>query len=237
MTDTIDGGFLAFQSETATAIHGAIAAWEANPGPNLVINLSFAWLADFGGRDIDAVNAPPGVDAVYKALQRASCRGALIIAAAGNRNYEVCGDDEDQEMLPAQWEEIPAPSPAMCPSVGVPTLQAVTFANPYSPLLHSVGGRGLDGERLALGRASGRPRLAGLAEQVLGPDTSLTPRVGTSFSAAGASGVAAQVWSYRPDLDSSEVADILWQSGRSAAERVNKFEASWFGVQWMTGVG
>jgi Subtilase family len=205
--DGVHGGYAAFPSEAAAGVYSAIASWEANPSPRpkLIINLSLAWLRKFGGDDL--LNAPPGVDAFYLALQRASCRGALIVAAAGNAK----DDCESGPMLPADWEKLPAPTAAQCLAAGVAS--PVTSIAAYQPLVHSIGGVDTEDEPIPETRELGRPRLAALASNVVGSDPTTPPLTGTSMSAAAFSGIAALVWSYNPWLTSHEIAELAWSSG------------------------
>src|SRR4029453_5430633 len=87
LVDTTYGGVFVRRGQQAEAISGAVDEWRLNSAvgaavQHLILNLSVGW---------DPVktadkNIPSKVtdDAVYLALARASCFGAVAIAAAGN---------------------------------------------------------------------------------------------------------------------------------------------------------
>jgi hypothetical protein len=119
VADREDGGYFGFFSEVATAVFGSVAAWDRHNAlggvqqPRLVINLSLGWDPTWGG-DVLGTAAPltPPVRAVYDAIYGAHCRGALIIAAAGNT---IDGPDPTEgPMYPGGWERVPAPTKAEC---------------------------------------------------------------------------------------------------------------------------
>jgi hypothetical protein len=208
--DTLNGGFAGFHSEAARGLYNAVRNWEnavvpEEYEPKLVVNLSLGWLREFGGED--PATASTGVQAFYHVLQRASCDGALVVAAAGNDR----DDCDEHAMLPAAWEEHPAPDDLLCEEVGVddPVVDGAT----YKPLIHSVGAVGWDDVKIDLSRVNGLPRLAALGSSVVGPDLERGPLTGTSMSAAAVSGIAALVWGYNPTLTAHEVADVIWSSG------------------------
>lgn len=202
------GGHGGLWSEVAAATYNAVRDWEqlSGPRPKLILNYSIGWLDAFHGD-----TPPPAVDAMLLALRRASCRGALILAAAGN-DMQDCTTGP---MAPGIWEKFAAPTVDECEDLGIfgAQAQAEPQEEPtYAPLVHSVGGLDHRDRKVSVSRAGGRPRMAALADHVtLDPD--FAPRTGTSMSTAAVSGIAALVWSYRPDLLPADLAQLIWGSG------------------------
>lgn len=200
------GGFAGFHSDLARGVYTAVRNWELAGGSyKLIINLSVGWLPPFG-----VAGQSPAVDALQLALQRASCKGAVIIAAAGNDSDDCL----EGPLMPAAWEELAAPTATECP------LEPIGIAAPvspgsatYLPLVYSVGGVDYDDEAVSVSRPGGRPRLAAIADHVVGSDLGRTARTGTSMAAATVSGIAALVWSYRDTLTGPEIMELLWDAG------------------------
>ena len=73
--------------DLAQAVRREVVAWSPSAATHrLVLNLSLGWSpARFGGSGTEANFSPP-VLAVYRALQDASCRQVLTVAAAGKRS-------------------------------------------------------------------------------------------------------------------------------------------------------
>lgn len=212
-TDPINGGFIAFHSEIAAAVHNTVLAWELSKNqnfqPKLIINFSVAWLKAFGG---DPGASSPAVNATLLALRRASCQDALIIAAAGNESQDCVPGP----MVPADWEKLAVPTQQECNNVmGVPW---VSSPAPYKALVHSVGGLDYEDAEVSVTRDLGRPRLAAIAEHVVGSDVTDTARTGTSMSAAVVSGVAGLVWSYHSTLTSHEIIALIYGGGVPTGE-------------------
>ncbi|MCP3137815.1 S8/S53 family peptidase [Pyxidicoccus xibeiensis] len=236
--DLAHGGYFGEQTQLARAIHNAVTEWRAHnagnvppgepatPQPRLVVNLSLAWDARFGGaydgNQVEQLPAP--VRAVHAAITHAVCRGAVVIAAAGN---DPGGPDTVHgPMLPARWEQKPAPEYSQCEPLEDPGYPAPTAyprfppanVTPYRPLVYAVGGVRADDAPLASTRPGGRPRLAAPGAHALASDTDVFGRLqptdiltGTSVSTAVVSGVAATSWGYRPDLSGPELMERVRQ--------------------------
>lgn len=209
--DTINGGYYGTQSDLAKAIYASVESWKATVGApsqpeqaKLIINLSVGWEGEIFG-DTDDLTPRPAVEAVHTALEYAACHGALLIAAAGNQGY-TC---ETGPLLPGAWEMHPAPSNARCQELGAPMPPG---GGGYKPLVYSVGGLNHHRYPMLGSRVDAMPRLAALATNAVagGDSTSIT---GTSAATAVASGAAALVWSYNPQLSPAAVMSILHQSG------------------------
>lgn len=207
------GGYLGRQSDLARGIYEAVEASQ-NAGGHLVINLSVGWESElFGGTG--PANMPPPVRATYDAIRLARCKGALIIASAGNHSGLT---DDEVALAPARWEGIPAPTRAECTEVGVPMQEAFVDGAAYTPLVHAIGGLYGPNSEMVTGRELGMPRLAAAASHAVAQPRAVglddvTVETGTSVSAAVASAAASLVWSLRPGLSPSEVMAGLYGSG------------------------
>lgn len=199
-TRSEEGGHVGRLSDIAVAVHGAIEAAQTQGRDRVIINLSVGWehlpgLAECD--DLGGMTAP--THAVFEVLQRATCAGALVIAAAGN---DAGGPQAPSGMAcPARWEA-----------------RSVTCDNDLDgdPMVHAVGGVDYADQPIAITRPQGRPRLAAPSFGGIGwtdDDLIPSPLTGTSVAAAVASGVAAVVWSQRPNLQPTAVIDALHASG------------------------
>ncbi len=218
------GGFFGRQSDPALAIVAAVRTWKSwqaagnqPPQDNLVINLSLGWEGTYGGQ-LNWANPDPqaelggGALAMYRAIEYATCHGALVVAAAGNDTGGM--PLPVGPMYPAAWEQVAA-SKAECGRFGLPELEEEPT---YRPLLYSVGA--VDGrDRPVMStRQGGRPRLAtpGFQASTLYFDRSTMSMLptetmtGSSVAAAVTSAAAALVWSYDPSLSPHEVMDRLY---------------------------
>ena len=223
--DEAEGGYIGTIAGLAEEIRAEVIAWQnqlaINPSApeRLLINLSLAWARQFGGLENNVDEMPPDVQAVYFALADASCRGALITAAAGNDSGGP--RHESGGLLPAAWERRSAPSFNACKTLLGTTPDNSDFPAPeddaYRPLVHAVGGLRGDGEPLTNARTGGMPRLAAFADHaVIAEGTGSTAILtGSSVSVAVAASAAAAIWSFRPDLAAHDVMQALWESGDS----------------------
>ena len=179
----------------------------------LIINLSVGWEPSLAG--VDPSTLSPANEVVHRALVRASCAGALIIAAAGN-----AGLGTDGMMYPARWEAFAAPTPDKCEEFALPAPPGDRPVHPppgtYAPLVHAVGGVGERDLPLAMSRAGGQPRLTAYALNVVNDD----PRdgrtlvlTGSSMGAAAVSGIAAAAWTFDPELTGAEVMAAVHKGG------------------------
>ena len=186
--------------ELSQAISTIVA--QAPPDQHVVINVALG---------LDSIKLALGgvsLDPLIEALKRASCMGALVIAPAGN----VTGTDGP--LIPAAFESRPAPTAADCEGLGIH--QSPRTKEAYAPLVYAVGGLDPLDQRLSIGRPYGFPRLAAFAMSVTteGPVNSYSPPLsGTSMSAAIVTGVAAAVWTAKPDLDAHQVMAHVYKGG------------------------
>jgi hypothetical protein len=210
--DTTRGGYAAMPSDLVIGIHNQIMAWEnlPNPKPKLILNLSIGWLRAFGGEVAagDIPNAPPSIKALRIALERARCRGVLILAAAGNSH----NDCETDPVMPGEWERLPAPDQDRCEDV-LEVQLADLGGSDYHPLVYSVGGLDLNDKPIVVTRPGGRPRLAAFGENVVGPDLTYGAASGTSMAVAAVTGMAGLVWSFKGTWGPDDVMDEIYESG------------------------
>ena len=198
----VRGGFYGSQAELAVAMHRAMTVWQSDTkyqaGDHIVLNLSVGWNGLFDGAPSPDMRLPARL--AYETARFATCEGALLIAAAGNRST----DSSSGPLYPAAWEaETRACSTAP--------------ANAYDPLVHAVGGVDGRDQILSLSRENAQPRLVAPASQVnlrRAPLVSTPTQIlsGTSISAAGVSAIASVVWSLRNDLEPWQVMQIVYDS-------------------------
>lgn len=216
--DWTHGGHFGSRGHLAVAIENAVDNWltdrlnDPQTPARLIINLSLGWEPTYGSTMLSAMT--PANDAVYRALERAVCAGALVIAAAGNG-----GDFSDAAMFPAAWEAAPAPSPSRCGEFDLPAIDAPVHAPPgsYAPLVHAIGGVGPRDLPLVAMRSGGQPRLAAHALSVYTSDDRADGHTysGTSMAAATASGIAAVTWALDPIMTGAQVMQALHDGGES----------------------
>lgn len=226
VVDEKRGGFFGTQSQLGQAILRAVESWRASDAPErrLVVNLSVGWEAKKEERSRagaakwpQAGSHEPGpVQLVRAAITHAVCRGALVVAAAGNR---TAGPSPGEgPMVPAAWESTPAPSPDECARFeGEHVEEQGSGKEPYRPLVYAVAAVDGADRFLSSTRPLSRPGLAGYGHHVSVSDGALATEVlsGTSLSAAAFSGIAATVWGYRPSLTAHEVAQLIYDAAPS----------------------
>lgn len=217
-TNYTQGGYLGTHLDVARAIYKGVRRWEqanaANPArladpSNLIINLSLGWDPDLFPEG-DPSYPKATVAAVRVALEYASCKGALVIASVGNSSLEL--ERSSGPLLPAGWETRPAPDQTRCAALGVPT--GGNAPGSYRPLVHAVGGLGLDGGPLVNRRNEGNPRLLAASSHAVAGQPMNGGLTGTSVGTAATSGVAALVWSHHEDLSAHEVMDLVYAGGQ-----------------------
>lgn len=215
------GGFFGFQGDLATAIVDAVDA--APPEEPLVINVSLGWSRFLGGDEANPAAFAPAVRAVYTAIEYARCRGALVIAAAGNASGTP--SLPTGPLVPGVWETRATPTPARCQGqlgVGQPRPGPAD-----APLLRAVGGVDEKDRMLFNTPVLGRPRLAAPASSALVPDPAPEAAqtaggyTGSSVAAAVASAAAAIAWAYPPLRTADEVANFIYDNGVDLQQPAN----------------
>ena len=220
--DVEGGGDFGGVDWLAVAAVRAVETWRGSGGTDpssdpdaepLVLNLSLGFheRGPEWGAAADPAAWRMDVQALYDALRYARCRGALVLAASGNRTG---GRDaargnvalDDDPMLPGHWAhpdhdvsawdcacdfEVEAPW-----SDGTPDCtQAEPVGSPSEPLVHAVGGLGFDAAPIELSRPDLPPLMAPAQHAAADASGVLT---GTSVASAVVSGQAALAWSTDP---------------------------------------
>lgn len=204
---TVAGGSFGSLRDLALAIRRAVQPDDLDgpDRPNVIVSLSVGW------ESIHAADSP----LVRAALRDAACRGALVLAAAGNR---VAGPAYlETPLLPAAWEQEPAPTLRECRALLEPG--ARLGARPetsYTPLLFAVGGVQPDGRLLSNARPHATPRLVAIGDHASKVFGSSPPRhetlTGTSVSTLVVSAAAARRWSDDVRLAAADVMQALWDA-------------------------
>ncbi|MEQ9496215.1 MAG: S8 family serine peptidase [Deltaproteobacteria bacterium] len=209
VVNTSSGGFVGRLSDTARAIVSAVDYAASQGSGPIVVNLSLGWDPYWGG-DVsngwNTLEAP--MRAVYSAVTYAACRGALVIAAAGNLSGGAVGSPGPA--FPAGWETEPAPDATRCAPLGV-TLGSTAGA--YTPLLYAVGAVDGRDRPLIIERPDSRPRLVAPADHVAMTrvgEAHSTALSGTSVAAAAVSATAGTVWAYQPTWSRHQVMDLIY---------------------------
>ena len=237
------GGRFGEQTDLARAIWRSVAAWrnemvaarkEKRDEPKLILNLSVGWESVYG--DFPAVRA---------AIEDAVCRGALVLAAAGNR---IAGPESLAEtpILPGAWEREPAPSENECrklieesflkylrkeepPEADQPQQrsgygQTGSHDEEYRPLVHAVGGVQHDGRPMSSSRPGATPRIVAYGDHVSAMYSDGKRRemlTGTSVSTLVVAAAAAAEWVRKSDQESFEVMQALWATGEPVSQPVD----------------
>ncbi len=204
--------------DLAAAIQHAVFAWNhdkkslpSDVERNLVLNLSLGWVPRQGSglRSLSI-----GERAVHRALQVASCHGALIVAAAGNQSGGPEGTTGP--LLPAAWERESAPDRSTCERLGAPTNWKPGSRESARPLVVAVGAVDNADRVLRNARPGGLPALVAPGRAVLADPTAplgRTPRLsGSSISSAVVSAAAGLAWSVKPAVSPGQLIELLHES-------------------------
>ncbi len=189
---------------------------EAAVGKRLVFNLSIAWDDKLRGDwfMLDSASyreqEPPAVLALREVLRVASCRGAIVLSAAGNK---VDPAQAAGALAPATWETQAAPTASECKLLLGATPQP--WAMPrlptaYRPLVYAVSAVDAVRHPVANAPAGSSPRLAVHGDHSA---TTRAPLTGSSAATIVAAATATAVWRYRPDLRPDEVMNEVYLSG------------------------
>lgn len=212
--DWLRGGDVGTAIDVALAIYAAIEAWQRDGrarGKRLVINLSLGW-------------EPPELErgpelALRTVLEYAACNEVLVIAAAGNDGPTTDGAHGRGPLMPASYEATRAPSAARCRELGFGGESSPD--DRLRPLVYAVSGVDASGRALTTTRPASRSRLAAPALQAIAPlpDGDYTGALsGSSVAAAVATGVAALVWSHRPELHPDDLIELVYAGGLETGE-------------------
>lgn len=223
------GGFFGTIGFLAEAVRREVVAWEnekttpAMSNSHLIVNLSLAWMPEYGGAG-PLASWPLDVRAAFWSIADAHCRGALILAAAGNDSNGPSGDTGPS--YPGGWESIPAPTVAMCTAAlgGAPAASLSTAATSYKPLVYAVSGIDYKGDDLGNAREGGRARISAFGDHAvtLNPANKSTRALtGSSVGTVLVASAAGTVWFYQPDLSPYDVMDVIYGSGDALANNAD----------------
>lgn len=222
-TNWVRGGYSGSVDFLAAAVWDAVR--DQRPGQHLVLNLSVAWDGEvFGGLEDEVAQMPVPVQAFYRALEVASCRGALVVAAAGNLR-EGPGNEEGP-LLPGGWERRDAPDAERCRAVlgdeGSPPA-----GDSREPLVYAAGGVRFDNSPLSNSRPGGTPPRVTYASHALADWKSPRPLTGSSVATAVVSATASVVWHHWPDLARGELMALLYRAGSPVGRPAELYHPSW----------
>ena len=217
--NAVEGGLYGLIGEMAQAIRLEVERWQAaGPGP-LVLNLSIGWDPMFGGLETLVSDMPAPVAAVHAAIEDAVCRGAVVVAASGNR--EGGPTPEVGPIVPAAWEMRAAPSFSACAALGTAPAQGhfpgPGAGNVYRPLVYAVAGVRADDGPVFNSRNTSAALLAAFGDHARvsnlsgAPTAALTGSSGATLLVSLAAAAAAY---YRPDLKPYEIMTEVYRGGR-----------------------
>jgi hypothetical protein len=219
-------GAIGTRGELASTINQVVTSWEkerdSGKGPKrLVINLSLGWSGcwesgqgsgPLAGNLLNNKRSL-GSQEVIKALARASCAGALVVAAGGNSADDaVCAKEASsgnrpRHVFPGLWGGTPL-QPEVCKKLfgREPAIKETV------PLLIGIGAVEEDDDQLSI--TDHEADLVAYGQSLVVPDAALDTGYslqlsGTSMSAAAVSGVAAAVLGYRPELSNPELLRLI----------------------------
>ena len=216
-----DGGFYGTRAQLAVAVQQALDGWvaavQSGRRSRSVLNLSVGWVSALDQNPRGAHGRTLPEDLVFQVLTRASCLGALMVAAAGNGAFT----STTGPIYPAGWEATPAPLPVACQRFvdsNWPYAGDLLVADSYRPLVHAVSALDYHDQPLAIARPGSIPRLmahgmAAITSDPIRPPQHTLLLTGTSVSSAIVAGAAAALWSHTPTLTAHGVADLLFTSG------------------------
>jgi hypothetical protein len=220
-------GFLTFR-ELYDSLTAILAQWRPEQ-EHLVVNFAVGWDPIKTASNKTPLNDPNAAP-ILQLLQRASCKGAILIAPAGNLTGSV------GPLFPAGYEALRAPTAQECARSGYP--RRTEIAEDHAPLVYAVGALDQFDDRMVTVRPWGLPRLAAYGLSITSPRPGV-PRdtfSGTSMSAAIVSGVAAAVWTAQPELSAERVMEIVYDGGIpvDAAHRDDQYSRTYPGYYYST---
>jgi subtilisin family serine protease len=225
-------GVFGTRAQLAEQIEKASSEWvrdrikDGEP-KHLVINLSLGWSGCWEPSK-DRTSFASAI--VRLALDRAVCRGAVIVAAGGNRDaIPGCPPEAErpdlkngEHVYPAMFANTSKPlDAATCKRVGV-DVDVKTDAAGNLPLAPEVLGiSAVDELDRKLPMADQESTLVAYGNAVVVPDGQgwTVQLSGTSMSAAGVSGIAAALWSAYPERTPAEIVRAMIEPALQLRQR------------------
>lgn len=218
-----ENGSYATKGQLARQIDQAVEDWRKEaPHLPMVINLSLGWSGCWNPKPPNAEEGkqqeprydPTEHDLVWHAIYKASCSGALVVAAAGNEDaVQGCPPGSLRELatpfeaarlhsFPARWANLSRrPEREQCAQY-----QVSTDPNKTGPVVLAVGAVDERDAKLGLSAQDATLVAFGNATAFKGSDHVFS---GTSASTALVSGIAAALWVAKPELSTAEVERAL----------------------------
>ena len=138
----------------------------------------------------------------------------VLISAAGNQGKNDLTDQ--YPMLPAKWEELPAPSDERCIEITGERPQRKQKLKSPASLVYAISGVDSLGQPLKNTRKYAKTRIGAFADHVA-VDSLITNKedtvTGSSVATIVVSSIASMIWANRPDLNAYEVMDLIYLSG------------------------
>ncbi len=202
-------------SSVAIGIRDSLANWirSANaPTDRLVINLSLGWSGIYNGNDEES---RLGFEAFLTQAKEATCLGAILVAASGNSTGAIPNDTGP--LYPAALNDYPAPTYKECLALLDPNFPPNPDNFPpigvEQPLVYAVGA--IDsGEAWMLTRPNARAIFAAYGDHAAAGVQSAVLS-GSSVASVVAAASLASAWEYAPNLAPYEIAELVYDSGRS----------------------
>ncbi|HEY8943177.1 MAG TPA: S8/S53 family peptidase [Polyangiaceae bacterium] len=205
--DVAHGGSFGAHGDLVRAI---LAAVDAAPGVHTVLNLSLAYEAELPS-SLRPAREDFANRVVLEALRYARCRGALILAAAGNG--PVPANPAHAAGLPARWTALRAPTVSECLSRFGIVVPGGSGATGTEPLLYAVSAIDFATQPLLTTRGAGQSVLTALGFAVVREDPSggyTRMLTGSSMATGTISGIAAALWARASALSPDEVIRDLY---------------------------
>lgn len=219
--DYVRGGDSGTLANLARGLNEGIDQWEKDgAGARQVFVLALGWepldeygLSQLQGKSLpeilDDSEIPADLQYVLASLARASCRGALTVAAAGNSNTEPCL--QSGPTGPGFLEALPAPTVAVCEKFGFD--HSDTDLIDAHPLVLAAAHITPDGEAPGNARQGAQAPLAAQGTAFGSAEGTGNSLSGSSVATVVFGAAAAWVWSSFPALTPAQIRAILHDAG------------------------
>ena len=195
-----------------------VADTHGHSSPPLIINMSLGWS---GCYQADAIE----VNLVRHAIEYATCHGALVVVSGGNRDAIAdcpsapAAPGKPLHMLPGRWVQEQVTEERCRVLTGEhfrgrgDALETHERGDGSRPLLLAIGAVDRHDEQLSITDHESLLTAYGQSVTLSLPSAAakFMQMSGTSMTAAAASGMAARVLRYRPDLDARQLTSLLYK--------------------------